>query len=568
MLRLESPQGTIQYGLRREVLEGEIEEPDELLRQLDAVTVEDVQRVARDLFDGDAALPRARRAVRRPRALREAPAKRLAAGLDTPVRGLSSVRGRLGEWGHRPGGRDARGDSRGSAADARTGASSSSSRSCCRSSSSAARSSSTSATGGERASGRRSPPTRARSRRRRSCRRRTRTSRLHRSRPARTTTCSPTCPDQSRPEPRAAAPRPLACGRPTRATRTCVEATVRMRCGTFFGRIVGSDYDRGRAPRGRGAARRARRRWRSSPAALTAHDRRLCVRRGRINITGHVHSNGEFTVNGSTTGPRGRARAERSRRGTARRDRVPTVRPRRRGRTVDEGDWLPCDGHELQWPDWFIRPTSAGTARAELARSGARTRARRSRSTQRISRSSEPASRSPPIRQARLDDHPDRHVLRDEPSRSAATDHSGTITASRATRSRSTATASGLHAVRGQRVLFFTVPNSNSDPSTTVRTTLGDFSPTDIRRTHRAALAGERTIELNGERLHVGRDHLQPVRQGARSTTRTITVGRVGTCVGHDLRLPGRRSTASEFNMIGTEDFAGTSHSRSSNSAT
>jgi predicted Zn-dependent peptidase len=52
VLRLESPQGTIQYGLRREVLEGEIEEPEELLRQLDAVTVEDVQRVARDLFEG------------------------------------------------------------------------------------------------------------------------------------------------------------------------------------------------------------------------------------------------------------------------------------------------------------------------------------------------------------------------------------------------------------------------------------------------------------------------------------------------------------------------------------
>jgi predicted Zn-dependent peptidase len=52
VLRLESPQGTIQYGLRREVLEGRIEEPEELLRQLDAVTAEDVQRVARDLFEG------------------------------------------------------------------------------------------------------------------------------------------------------------------------------------------------------------------------------------------------------------------------------------------------------------------------------------------------------------------------------------------------------------------------------------------------------------------------------------------------------------------------------------
>jgi predicted Zn-dependent peptidase len=51
VLRLESPQGTIQYGLRREVLENEIEDPDELLRQLDQVTVEDVQRVAKELFE-------------------------------------------------------------------------------------------------------------------------------------------------------------------------------------------------------------------------------------------------------------------------------------------------------------------------------------------------------------------------------------------------------------------------------------------------------------------------------------------------------------------------------------
>jgi predicted Zn-dependent peptidase len=52
VLRLESPQGTIQFGLRREVLEGEVEEPDELLRHLDEVTLEDVQRVATDLLEG------------------------------------------------------------------------------------------------------------------------------------------------------------------------------------------------------------------------------------------------------------------------------------------------------------------------------------------------------------------------------------------------------------------------------------------------------------------------------------------------------------------------------------
>ena len=52
VLRLESPQAVIQFGLRREVLEGELEEPDDVLRELDAVTAEDIQRVASDLLDG------------------------------------------------------------------------------------------------------------------------------------------------------------------------------------------------------------------------------------------------------------------------------------------------------------------------------------------------------------------------------------------------------------------------------------------------------------------------------------------------------------------------------------
>jgi predicted Zn-dependent peptidase len=51
VLRLESPQGVIQFALRRELLEREIEEPDDVLRHLDEVTEEDVQRVARELFE-------------------------------------------------------------------------------------------------------------------------------------------------------------------------------------------------------------------------------------------------------------------------------------------------------------------------------------------------------------------------------------------------------------------------------------------------------------------------------------------------------------------------------------
>ena len=50
VLGLESPQGLIVYGLRKEVLEGRAPDPEEILAELDAVTVEDVQRVAQDVI--------------------------------------------------------------------------------------------------------------------------------------------------------------------------------------------------------------------------------------------------------------------------------------------------------------------------------------------------------------------------------------------------------------------------------------------------------------------------------------------------------------------------------------
>jgi predicted Zn-dependent peptidase len=50
VLQLESPHGTILFGLRREVLEGRAIEPADVLANLDAVTVEDVQRVAQDVI--------------------------------------------------------------------------------------------------------------------------------------------------------------------------------------------------------------------------------------------------------------------------------------------------------------------------------------------------------------------------------------------------------------------------------------------------------------------------------------------------------------------------------------
>ena len=53
VLRLESPQGMIVYGLGREVLDDPALEPEEVLAGLDAVTAEDVHRVAQDVVAAD-----------------------------------------------------------------------------------------------------------------------------------------------------------------------------------------------------------------------------------------------------------------------------------------------------------------------------------------------------------------------------------------------------------------------------------------------------------------------------------------------------------------------------------
>jgi predicted Zn-dependent peptidase len=53
VLQLESPQGLILFGLRREVLEQETPTVDEVLAGLEAVTVEDVQRVAQEIVSDE-----------------------------------------------------------------------------------------------------------------------------------------------------------------------------------------------------------------------------------------------------------------------------------------------------------------------------------------------------------------------------------------------------------------------------------------------------------------------------------------------------------------------------------
>ncbi len=94
VLWLESPHGTIMFGLRREVLEGEADEPDEVLAGLDAVTAEDVQRVAHDILDDDACTsPRSARSTTRAASRRCSPRS-----APTGARASRSPRARVGTW--------------------------------------------------------------------------------------------------------------------------------------------------------------------------------------------------------------------------------------------------------------------------------------------------------------------------------------------------------------------------------------------------------------------------------------------------------------------------------------
>jgi predicted Zn-dependent peptidase len=53
VLQLEDPRGLLTFGMRREVLEDRLSEPEEVLEGIEAVTAEDIQRLARQVIVND-----------------------------------------------------------------------------------------------------------------------------------------------------------------------------------------------------------------------------------------------------------------------------------------------------------------------------------------------------------------------------------------------------------------------------------------------------------------------------------------------------------------------------------
>ena len=169
-------------------------------------------------------------------------------------------------------------------------------------------------------------------------------------------------------------------------------------------------------------------------------------------------------------------------------------------------------GTSCNGPIGSTRPTSAGTCPQQpgagpLHVQGRRHRDRHRRAQDQRRSDADAADRS----RHRLDDHSDRHVLRDE----VVQDRRQQPPRSRSRRSRpsSRSTATGQHYTpHAGDMLFFTVPNNDTRPRRRRPVHARELHPTDRRRTRPATLSGGPT-ELNGED-YPGRDHLQPVRQG------------------------------------------------------
>lgn len=162
-------------------------------------------------------------------------------------------------------------------------------------------------------------------------------------------------PDQSAPD---AEPRLLSTRvrSPYKDDPSMVEATVRMRVGTFFGKIVGLHWveleRRAVAERLDGDSKMA------IFSASADCQKSFLVNGKNIDVTGHIHSNGQYQVNSATKPNHFRATSG----AIAKENCTASLNPpgppsgtlETAGAEYGPGpDWLPLDGPELQWPAWF-----------------------------------------------------------------------------------------------------------------------------------------------------------------------------------------------------------------------
>jgi hypothetical protein len=357
-------------------------------------------------------------------------------------------------------------------------------------------------------------------------------------------------PDQSSPE-----PEPMLLSTrvrsPYKSDPNMVEATVRMRVGTFFGRIVGLEWveveRRAVAEHEQGEAK----------MAIFAGSTDCSAQKGlyfdgdAINVSGHVHSNGEFTVNGAAPPDHGKFTSGTIAKENCVADTNPDGPPASSAGAQfgSGGEWLPQDGEEIQWPEWFY-PADFGWYAAEGTGPGQCTYKGEeididSTHLKIKNESPQPLAADPT--------RPDWTIIptgtycATKHFKISGNNHSGTITA-----------LAPLIQVDGSGqdytpyafdVLFFTVPNSDNDATNDGPYTLG---PPELPPYPPCYPSPALNTELHGELYTWDGIIFNPCGK-VHVNSKTNTVGReelVGTIYGFQVHING-----DEFNMAGTEDF-------------
>jgi hypothetical protein len=339
---------------------------------------------------------------------------------------------------------------------------------------------------------------------------------------------------------------------PYKSDANMVEATVRLRVGTFFGRIVALDFvdveRRAVAERDEGTSKMA------IFTGSTDCAKGFLVNGKNINVTGHIHSNGQYQINSAAppddfTGTSGTIAKENC---TAKLD-PPGPPSSAAGAHYGGEDWLPQDGLELQWPEWyrpgdfgFYSPVGTGPGKCQYKGEDIIVDATHLKIT---GQPDQPLAADPtkPAGWTRL---PTGTYCATKSFKISGDKHSGTITA-----------LAPLIQVDGNgqdytpyafNMLFFTIPNSNTDPSDDDPFTLGNFSPANIPPYEPCAPSPAVDMVLDGTSYTWAGILFNPCGR-VKLNNHDSTAGTpdlVGTIYGFEVEING-----DGFNMVGTEDF-------------
>jgi hypothetical protein len=360
-------------------------------------------------------------------------------------------------------------------------------------------------------------------------------------------------PDQSQPN-----PEPLLLSTrvrsPYKSDPNMVEATVRMRVGTFFGRIVGLhsvDVERRAvAERMQGVSKLA-----IFAGSTDCDDTEgLHFDGDSINITGHVHSNGEYAVESAAPPKHWTATS-----GTIAKENCvshenppgPPASGAGAQYTSYPGEWKPLDGVELQWPEWWY-PADFGWYMPEGSGAGSCTYKGDDilidASTLKITGKPDQALQAHPTK-SDWTIIPTGTYCATKSFKIGGNNHVGQITA-----------LSPLIQIDGNGqeytphaydMLFFTVPNSDTDASNDDPYAVGIFDPPDVPPYEPCYPSPALNTELNGESYTWGGIIFNPCGK-VLINNKTSSVGTpqlVGTIYAFQVHING-----DGFNMIGTED--------------